>query len=69
MGIAQNQAHWPSVFDFEDIGLGPDRPRLRQARDPGAKIRILPRIFDQPSLEDDSLQFQEFEYSLNLWST
>ena len=68
MGIAQNQAHWPSVFDFEDMQdsglIGLDFVKLETE----LKIRILPRIFDQPSLEDDSLQFQEFEYSLNLWS-
>ena len=68
VGIADNQAHWPSVFDFEDMQesglIGLDFVKLETE----LKIRILPRIFDQPSLEDDSLQFQEFEFSLNLWS-
>jgi hypothetical protein len=67
VGIANDQAHWPSVFDFEDMQeaglIGLDFVTLETE----LKIRVLPRVFDQPSLEDDGLQFQEFEYSLNVW--
>lgn len=68
VGIANGQAHWPSVFDFEDMqrgGLvGLDFVKLETE----LKIRVLPRLFDRPSQVDDSLRLQEFEYGLNVWS-
>ena len=68
VGIANGQAHWPSVFDFEDMRvdglIGLDFVKLETE----LKIRILPLVFDRPSPGDDSLPFQEFEQSLNTWS-
>lgn len=68
VGIADGQAHWPSVFDFEDMEtnglIGLDFVKLEME----LKIRILPRLFPQPAVTDNSLPLQEFEYSLNVWS-
>jgi hypothetical protein len=68
VGIAHGQAHWPSVFDYEDMSvdglIGLDFVKLETE----LKIRILPKVLDRPGSEDDSLNLQAFEHSLNNWS-